>query len=183
MQRDYRVYLFDSEDNIFAIETFRAADDTFALLKSKQLGHGGGFELWRGGDWIARVDRDGRHVPWHGGGGPVTESTAAVNGLYKLEVGAPVLQMVGTVSLIDGTVRGGHSTYAITGMYECSGDAFVSVAYGRRHSPYQGPALFPFDDIRLHCQGWVFADQISGIGSAAELPKVRFDIRLTRIGQ
>jgi len=177
MLRDYRVYLFDRDDNVFAIETFRAADDSFALLKSRQVsGGGGGFELWRGGDWVARVDADGRHAAGDDG-----DDIAALNGLYKLEVDAGELQMVGIVNLIDGAVRGGHSTYAITGTFRCSGDTITGVVYGRRHSPFDGAYVFPLDDVRLQCQGRVLADHITGTGTAAELPNLKFNIQLTRL--
>jgi hypothetical protein len=178
MLRDYRAYLFDRDGNIFAIETFRAADDAFALLKSKQISGRGGFELWRSGDWIARVDAEGR--AWT----PPSpaEREAALNGLYKVEVAGGELQMTGTLSLLDGVVRGGQETFAITGRYHCSGDAISGMVLGRRHSPQQRGYVFPLDEVRLQLDGWVFADHIAGSARAAELPDVRFEVRLTRLG-
>ena len=177
MLKDYRAYLFDRDGNVFAIETFRATDDAFALLKSKQISSGGGFELWRCGDWIARIDAEGQ--AWEAPS--CTPSESELNGLYKVLVTGGELQTTATVSLVDGVIRGGQETYAITGRYRRNGDALSGVVLGRRHSPQHHGYVFPYDVLRLQLEGWVFADHISGAAAAAELD-VRFDIHMARLG-
>ena len=177
MLKDYRAYLFDRDGNVFAIETFRATDDAFALLKSKQISSGGGFELWRSGDWIARLDAEGK--PWDRPGCTCGES--ALNGLYKVEVAGGELQITATVSLLNGVIRGGQETYAMTGRYRRNGDALSGVVLGRRHSPQRLGYVFPHDELRLQLEAWVFADHMAGSAVAAELD-ARFDVFMTRLG-
>lgn len=176
MQNNYRAYVFDRDNQVVAIETFRARDDSFAMLAAKRFGGSGGFELWRCGDWIARIAPDGSHANGHD-----PELNGSLNGLYKLEASSELPTILGTLTLLDGAVRGGHATFAVTGKYHRCGDAISGVVYGRRHTTAAGAKTFPVDHIRLQCDGWIFADHIEARGTAAELPGVEFKITLTRL--
>jgi hypothetical protein len=179
MQKNYRAYLFDRDDKVVAIETFCAGDDAFALLKARQFGSRGGFELWRSGDWIAHVTPDGSHARCPSA--PDPDLNGSLNGLYKLDVQSDLPRILGTLALLDGAIRGGHATFAVTGKYYRRGDSVSGLAYGLRHTTVEGPGLFPVDHIRLQCDGWIFADHIEARGTAAELPGIEFEIQLTRL--
>ncbi|MCD0420067.1 hypothetical protein LOC51_22865 [Rubrivivax sp. JA1024] len=176
MLKDYRADLVDRDGHIAAIKTFRAADDAFALLKSKQISLGGGFELWRSGDSVARIDADGQ--TWDAPA--VDGDEAALNGLYKIEVSGGELHITGTFSLLDEVVRGGQATYAITGRYRRIGDAIAGIVLARRHSPQHRGYVYRYDEVRLQLDGWVFVDYIAGSAVAAELD-AHFEIRLIRL--
>lgn len=104
------------------------------------------------------------------------------NGLYKVLFQTPMGQRTGVIVIMDGTLRGGDTSFYYVGAFNDANNQFTaSIRVGKHSDNPSERSIFGKEHLNLKLTGASAANSATASGIATELPGVQFHVNLTVI--
>ena len=105
------------------------------------------------------------------------------DGFYAIEFSTPLGNGNGVVTLLGGHIRGGDSMIYYVGNYQLDGEHFSADVTTNAHAHEPGmSSVFGRDNVHISLNGAFSGSDAVLTGTAREVPGLKFNAKLKRIG-